>query len=57
MGVLVEVITPDDARRIVSELRSDDLVGTTFWREDGIVNPHGILNGYAKNARRRFARA
>ncbi len=56
MGVPVEVITPEDARSIVSELRTDDLVGATFCREDGIANPHAILQGYAKNARRLGAR-
>jgi sarcosine oxidase subunit beta len=52
LGVPVEVITPEEARRIVPELRIDDLVGATFCREDGIANPHAIVQGYARNARR-----
>jgi sarcosine oxidase subunit beta len=52
LGVPVEVISPEDARRIVPELRIDDLAGATFCNEDGIANPHAIVQGYAKNARR-----
>jgi sarcosine oxidase subunit beta len=52
LGVPVEVIAPEEARRIVPQLRIDDLVGATFCNEDGIANPHAIVQGYAKNARR-----
>jgi sarcosine oxidase subunit beta len=52
LGVPVEVITPEEARRIVPDLRIDDLVGATFCGEDGIANPHAIVQGYAKNARK-----
>jgi sarcosine oxidase subunit beta len=51
MGVPVEVVSPEDARRIVPELRIDDLVGATFCPEDGLINPHAIVQGYAKKAR------
>jgi sarcosine oxidase subunit beta len=52
LGVPVELLTPEEARRIVAELHVDDLVAATFCREDGIANPHAIVQGYAKNARR-----
>jgi sarcosine oxidase subunit beta len=52
LGVPVEVITPEEARRIVPELRIDDLVGATFCHEDGIANPHAIVQGYARGARK-----
>ncbi|HEY7817221.1 MAG TPA: FAD-dependent oxidoreductase [Vicinamibacteria bacterium] len=52
LGVPVEVITPEEARRIVPELRIEDLVGATFCHEDGIANPHAIVQGYARGARR-----
>jgi sarcosine oxidase subunit beta len=51
MGAPVEVITPLDAREIVPGLVTDDLVGATFCPEDGLVNPHAIVQGYAKKAR------
>jgi len=52
LGVPVEVISPEAARGIVAELRIDDLVGATFCHEDGIANPHAIVQGYARGARR-----
>ena len=52
MGVPVEVLTPEEARGIVTQLYIDDLVGATFCNADGIANPHAIVQGYAKNARR-----
>jgi sarcosine oxidase, subunit beta len=52
LGVPVEVITPLEARSIVPELSIDGLVGATFCREDGIANPHAIVQGYARGARR-----
>jgi sarcosine oxidase subunit beta len=52
LGVPVEVITPEEARGIVAELRIDDLVGATFCHEDGIANPHAIVQGYARGAKR-----
>lgn len=52
MDVPVQVITPEDARKIVEEMRTDDLVGATFCHADGIANPHAIVQGYARGARR-----
>ncbi len=56
MGVPVDVISPEDARQILPELEVDDLVGATFCPEDGLVNPHAIVQGYAKRAREKGAR-
>ena len=52
LGVPVEVLTPEEARDIVPVLTIDDLVGATFCGADGIANPHAIVQGYAKNARK-----
>jgi sarcosine oxidase subunit beta len=52
LGVPVEVISPEEARRIVPELRIDDLVGATFCHEDGIASPHAIVQGFARGARK-----
>lgn len=52
LGVPIEVLSPERAREIVPDLRIDDLVGATFCAEDGIANPHAIVQGYAKAARR-----
>ncbi len=52
LGVPVQVISPLEARSIVAELAIDDLVGATFCHEDGIANPHAMVQGYARGARR-----
>lgn len=52
LGVPVEVLTPKGALEIVPQLRIEDLVGATFCGAEGIANPHAIVQGYAKNARR-----
>lgn len=52
MGVPVRLISPEEARRIVPGLDIGDLVGATFCEEDGLVNPHAMVQGYAKQARR-----
>ena len=52
LGVPVEVMTPREARSVVAELEIDDLVGATFCQEDGIANPHAMVQGYASGARR-----
>ena len=51
MGVPVEIMTPEEAQRIVPGLRINDLVGATYCGEEGIANPHAILQGYAKRAK------
>jgi sarcosine oxidase subunit beta len=56
MGVPVEVISAEDARRIVPDLAIDDLLGATFCPEDGLVNPHAMVQGYAKKAREQGVR-
>lgn len=52
LGVPVEVLNPDEAHRIVPHMIVEDLVGATFCSEDGIANPHAIVQGYARSARR-----
>lgn len=56
MGVPVQVLSPEDARKLVPEMRIDDLVGATFCDQDGIASPHAIVQGYAKKAKELGAR-
>jgi len=51
LGVPVDVLTPEEAKRIVPELAIDDVVGATFCAKDGIANPHAIVQGYSRRAR------
>jgi sarcosine oxidase subunit beta len=56
LGVPVEVITPEAALEIVPQLHVGDVLAATYCAEDGIANPHAIVQGYAKTARRLGAR-
>ena len=50
-GVPVEVLTVEEAKRVVPEMETKDLVGATFGSEDGIASPAAILQGYSKKAK------
>lgn len=52
LGAPVEVITPEEAGRILPGIRADDLVGATFCAEDGVATPAALVAGYAALARR-----
>ena len=51
LGVPVEVLTVEEAKRVVPEMETEDLVGATFGAEDGIASPAAILQGYSKKAK------
>jgi sarcosine oxidase, subunit beta len=52
LGVPVEEITPEDARRLNPAVRLDGILGGSFCPIDGFIRPLDILNGYAEAARR-----
>ena len=52
LGAPVEVITPDEARRVLPGIEIGDLVGATFCPEDGVATPAALVAGYAALARR-----
>ena len=47
----VRELEPDEARRLVPGLNTDDLVGATFCPSDGLAGPNEVTFGYAKAAR------
>ena len=51
LGVPVEVLTVEEAKRVVPEMETEDLVGATFGAEDGIASPAAIVQGYVKKAK------
>ncbi len=51
LGAPVELLTPDEAARIVPGLRTDDLFGATWGPQDGYCDPHGVAMGYLTRAR------
>jgi sarcosine oxidase, subunit beta len=49
----VELLTPDDVRRIAPEIRSDDVIGGSFCSTDGFVDPHSVMMGFMQKAEER----
>lgn len=52
LGAPVEVVTPEEAARILPGIRTGDLAGATFCAEDGVATPAALVAGYAALARR-----
>jgi len=52
LGVPVELLAPGEAGGLVPGLRTGDLLGATFCGTDGIADPHAVLHGFARQARR-----
>jgi glycine/D-amino acid oxidase-like deaminating enzyme len=52
LGVATEWLTPEDVRRRLPQLRTEDVLGGTFYGRDGLCDPSGVVLGYATGARR-----
>ena len=52
-GVPVQVVDPDDIRRLVPFVQLDGILGGTFCPTDGYAAPYEVTMGYAAAARRR----
>jgi sarcosine oxidase subunit beta len=42
----VELLAPDDIRRVLPQLRSDDIVGGSLCTTDGFVLPESVMSGF-----------
>jgi sarcosine oxidase subunit beta len=51
LGVEVDILTPEDARLLAPGLRVEGVRGSTFCARDGIADPNGVTQGFAKAAR------
>ncbi len=51
LGAEVGLLSPADTLGIVPHLKTTDLVGASFGRKDGYLDPHGTLQGYSRKAR------
>jgi sarcosine oxidase subunit beta len=56
LGVPTELLTPDEAARLVPGLRAEGLLGATYCAEDGYCDAHGVALGYLSRARALGAR-
>ncbi len=45
-----ELIAPDDIRKILPQLRSDDIVGGSLCATDGFVDPDSVMTGFMARA-------
>lgn len=52
LGVVVEFLTPEEARVLATGLEIDGVLGATFCARDGIADPNGVTMGFAKAAER-----
>ena len=51
LGVEVDLLTPDDATRLVPGLNVDGVLAASHCARDGIADPNGITMGFAQAAR------
>jgi sarcosine oxidase subunit beta len=51
----VELFAPDDIRKILPQLRSDDIVGGSLCSSDGFVDPNSVMTGFMARAIERGA--
>lgn len=52
----VELVSREDIRKFVPQLRFDDVIGGTFCQTDGFVDPHSVMMGFMLKARERGTR-
>ena len=46
----VEMLQPGDIRKIMPQLRSDDIIGGTLCPTDGFVDPNSVMTGFMARA-------
>jgi sarcosine oxidase subunit beta len=51
----VELLAPDDIRKVLPQLRSDDIIGGSFCPTDGFVDPDSVMTGFMARAIERGA--
>lgn len=52
----VELVSCEDIRRFVPQLKIDDIIGGTFCPTDGFVDPHSVMMGFMLAAREKGVR-
>ena len=46
----VELLSTGDIRKVLPQLRSDDIIGGSFCSTDGFVDPESVMNGFMARA-------
>jgi len=57
LGVTTEWLSGDEIRQRLPLMRLDDVIGGTFYAQDGLCDPNGVVMGYINAARRLGAKA
>ena len=52
LGLKVEFLSPPEAKDLVPALNVEDVLLATYCPTDGYADPHSVLQGFAKGARR-----
>lgn len=52
LGLQVDLLTPQQAKDLVPALNVEDVLLATYCPTDGYADPHGVLQGLAKGAKR-----
>ena len=52
LGVPSCLVSPDEIARLAPEVDLAGVIGGSWCPRDGLVDPHGLLQGYVSNARR-----
>jgi glycine/D-amino acid oxidase-like deaminating enzyme len=52
LGVEVELLSPEETLKIIPHLSIKGLVGASYSPKDGYLDPHGVLQGYIKMAKK-----
>ena len=52
LGLKVEILSPPEAKDLVPALNVEDVLLATYCPTDGYADPHSVLQGFAKGARR-----
>ena len=51
IGVDTQLLSIDETLRIIPDLNTEDLVGSSFSPGDGYMDPHSVLQGFVKKAK------
>jgi len=57
LGVMTEWLSGDEIRQRLPLMKLDDVIGGTFYGQDGLCDPNGVVMGYINAARRLGAKA
>lgn len=57
LGVQTELLSGDEVRARLPQMRFDDALAGTFHQKDGLVDPNSVVNGYISAAQRLGAKA